>query len=305
MKRITLLTFGVKEPVFLRLDYGDIIYMGRSVVFTDHKSLRYILNQKELNLRQRSRKGREKLLRVRALMMTVHNDLAKQIREAQGEAIKRKNLRRASETISCCQQPEIPVWKWERITMDFVSGLPRTPSGYDTIWVIVDRLTKSAHFLPMKKMDSMEKLTLLYLKEIYVGIGCTVSIISDRDIHFTSNNLEIASRALGKYLEMSNCITALKRMVKVKGQYKPWKICCVLKAAPTSLCTEESVDHLIAMEGPLHIEKRGKVKSMYIGHYKIVARVVMYLYVGVPEEKRNSIVLFMFQNLIMFSGRDV
>ncbi|GJX19995.1 putative reverse transcriptase domain-containing protein [Tanacetum coccineum] len=63
------------------------------------------------------------------------------------------------------QQPEIPVWKWERITMDFVSGLPRTPSGYDTIWVIVDRLTKSAHFLPMKKMDSMEKLTRLSLQE--------------------------------------------------------------------------------------------------------------------------------------------
>ncbi|GJZ49813.1 putative reverse transcriptase domain-containing protein [Tanacetum coccineum] len=70
------------------------------------------------------------------------------------------------------QQPEIPVWKWERITMDFVSGLPRTPSGYDTIWVIVDRLTKSAHFLPMKKTDSMEKLTQLYLKEIALeGVG--------------------------------------------------------------------------------------------------------------------------------------
>ncbi|GJS82641.1 reverse transcriptase domain-containing protein [Tanacetum coccineum] len=64
------------------------------------------------------------------------------------------------------QQPEIPVWKWERITMDFVSGLRRTPSGYDTIWVIIDRLTKSAHFLPMKKTDCMEKLMRLYLKEI-------------------------------------------------------------------------------------------------------------------------------------------
>ncbi|GJT13632.1 putative reverse transcriptase domain-containing protein [Tanacetum coccineum] len=57
------------------------------------------------------------------------------------------------------QQPKILVWKWERITMDFISGLPRTPSGYDTIWVIVDRLTKSAHFLPTKKTYSMEKLT--------------------------------------------------------------------------------------------------------------------------------------------------
>ncbi|GJS45268.1 putative reverse transcriptase domain-containing protein [Tanacetum coccineum] len=62
------------------------------------------------------------------------------------------------------QQPEIPIWKWESITMDFVSGLPRTPRGYDTIWVIVDRLTKSAHVLPMKKTDSMEKLAQLYLQ---------------------------------------------------------------------------------------------------------------------------------------------
>ena len=48
------------------------------------------------------------------------------------------------------QNIEIPEWKWERITMDFVTGLPRTPKGFDSIWVIVDRLTKSAHFLPMK-----------------------------------------------------------------------------------------------------------------------------------------------------------
>nr|GEY57581.1 retrotransposon protein, putative, Ty3-gypsy subclass [Tanacetum cinerariifolium] len=50
--------------------------------------------------------------------------------------------------------------------MDFVTGLLRTPSGYDSIWVIVDQLTKSAHFLPEKKTDSIEKLTILYLKEI-------------------------------------------------------------------------------------------------------------------------------------------
>ncbi|GJS30618.1 putative reverse transcriptase domain-containing protein [Tanacetum coccineum] len=84
------------------------------------------------------------------------------------------------------QQPEILVWKWERITMDFVSGLPRMPSGYDTIWVIVDRLTKSAHFQPMKKTNSMEKLTRLYLKEIVCRHGVPVLIISDRDSHFTS-----------------------------------------------------------------------------------------------------------------------
>ncbi|GKE90378.1 putative reverse transcriptase domain-containing protein, partial [Tanacetum coccineum] len=84
------------------------------------------------------------------------------------------------------QQPEIPMWKWEQITMDFVSGLARTPSGYDTIWVIVDRLTKSAHFLPTKKTDSMEKLMQLYLKEVVCRHGVPISIISDRDSHFTS-----------------------------------------------------------------------------------------------------------------------
>ncbi|GKA37118.1 putative reverse transcriptase domain-containing protein, partial [Tanacetum coccineum] len=101
------------------------------------------------------------------------------------------------------QQPEIPVWKWEIITMDFVSGLPRTPSGYDTIWVIVDRLTKSAHFLPIKKMNSMEKLTRLYLKEIVCRHGVPVLIISDRDSHFTSNFWRSLQEALGTNLDMS------------------------------------------------------------------------------------------------------
>ncbi|GJU46549.1 putative reverse transcriptase domain-containing protein [Tanacetum coccineum] len=101
------------------------------------------------------------------------------------------------------QQPEIPVWKWERITMDFVSGLPRTPSGYDTIWVIVDRLTKSAHFLPMKKTDSMEKLTQLYLKEIVCRHGVPVLIISDRDSQFTLRFWRSLQEALGTNLDMS------------------------------------------------------------------------------------------------------
>ncbi|GKC76011.1 putative reverse transcriptase domain-containing protein [Tanacetum coccineum] len=101
------------------------------------------------------------------------------------------------------QQPEIPVWKWERITMDFVSGLPRMPYRYDTIWVIVDRLTKSAHFLPMKKTGSMEKLMRLYLKEIVCRHCVPVSIILDRDSHFTSNFWRSLQKALGINLDMS------------------------------------------------------------------------------------------------------
>ncbi|GJX90402.1 putative reverse transcriptase domain-containing protein [Tanacetum coccineum] len=63
-------------------------------------------------------------------------------------------------------QPEILEWKWEKITMDFVTKLSKTTNSYDTIWVIVDRLTKSAHFLPMRETDPMEKLMKLYMKEV-------------------------------------------------------------------------------------------------------------------------------------------
>ncbi|GJW48960.1 putative reverse transcriptase domain-containing protein [Tanacetum coccineum] len=63
------------------------------------------------------------------------------------------------------QQLEIPVWKWERITMDFITKLPRTPSGYDSIWVIIDRLTKSAHFILMNEKFRMERLTRLSLQK--------------------------------------------------------------------------------------------------------------------------------------------
>ncbi|GKA35616.1 putative reverse transcriptase domain-containing protein [Tanacetum coccineum] len=78
-------------------------------------------------------------------------------------------------------QPVIPVWKWENITMDFVTKLPKMTSGQDTIWVIVDLLTKSAHFLPMKETNTMEKLTRQYLKEVVSRHGVPVLIISDRD----------------------------------------------------------------------------------------------------------------------------
>ncbi|GKC63988.1 putative reverse transcriptase domain-containing protein, partial [Tanacetum coccineum] len=100
-------------------------------------------------------------------------------------------------------QPEIPTWKWERITMDFVTKLPKTSSGHDIIWVIVDRLTKSAHFIPTRETDSMETLTRLYIKEIVSRHGVPISIISDRDSHFTSRFWQSMQSALGTQLDMS------------------------------------------------------------------------------------------------------
>ncbi|GJX34922.1 retrovirus-related pol polyprotein from transposon TNT 1-94 [Tanacetum coccineum] len=102
------------------------------------------------------------------------------------------------------QQPEIPEWKWEKITRLCLNHtFQRTPSGYDSIWVIVDRLTKSAHFLPMKKTDSIEKLAQLYLKEIVCKHGVPTSIISDRDSLFTSRFWKSLQEAMGTQLDMS------------------------------------------------------------------------------------------------------
>ncbi|GKC78267.1 putative reverse transcriptase domain-containing protein [Tanacetum coccineum] len=81
--------------------------------------------------------------------------------------------------------------------MDFVTKLPKTSTSQDTIWVIVDRLTKSAHFLPTKEIDSMEKLTRQYLKEVVSRHGVPVLIISDRDSKFTSHLWKSLNQALG------------------------------------------------------------------------------------------------------------
>ncbi|GJY27602.1 retrotransposon protein, putative, ty3-gypsy subclass [Tanacetum coccineum] len=100
-------------------------------------------------------------------------------------------------------QPEIPQWKWEKITIDFMTKLPKTSTGQDTIWVIVDRLTKYAYFLPMKEIDSMEKLTRQYLKEVFSRHGVLVWKISNRDSRFTSHFWQSLQKALGTQLDMS------------------------------------------------------------------------------------------------------
>ncbi|GJT14052.1 reverse transcriptase domain-containing protein [Tanacetum coccineum] len=277
--------------VFALKIWRHYLYGTKCVVFTDHKSLQHILDQKDLNMRQRrwiellsdydceiryhpgkanvvadalSRKERIEPLRVRALVMTIGLDLPSRILEAQREAVKNENLgaedisgmlkkleartdgtlcldnRRAdkmyhdlkmlywwpnmkadiatyvSKCLTCAKvkaehqrpsgllvQRDIPEWKWEKITMDFITKLPKTAAGYDSIWVIVDRLTKSAHFLPMKETDSTEKLTRLYMKEIVARHGIPVSIISDRDSHFTSRVWKSLHEALGTQLNLS------------------------------------------------------------------------------------------------------
>ena len=97
----------------------------------------------------------------------------------------------------------VPEWKWDDITMDFVTTLPRTKARYDMIWVIVDRLTKVAHFIPLKTGCSMDKMAQLYVRDIVQLCGVPRSIVSDRDPRFVSHLWKSLHEALRTKLNFS------------------------------------------------------------------------------------------------------
>ncbi|GJY04969.1 putative reverse transcriptase domain-containing protein [Tanacetum coccineum] len=322
-KNYTTHDLELGSVVFALKIWRHYLYGTRCTVFTDHKSLQHILDQKELNMRQRrwlellsdydcdiryhpgkanvvadalNCKEQIEPLRVRALVMTIGLNLPKRILEAQIEAQKPENLVNedvggmirkdipkeklepradgtlclhsrswlpcyrdlrsvimhkshkskysihpgfekmyqdmkklywwpnmkanvatyVSKCLTCAKvkaehqrpsgllvQPVIPEWKWDNITMDFITKLPKSSQGFDTIWVIVDRLTKSAHFLPIIENDPLDKLVRLYLNRIVARYGIPVLIICDRDGRFTSSFWKSFQKALGTDISMS------------------------------------------------------------------------------------------------------
>ncbi|GJT15640.1 putative reverse transcriptase domain-containing protein [Tanacetum coccineum] len=158
-----------------------------------------------------SRKERIKLLRVQTLVMTIGLDLPKQILNAQTKARNQRTSRMKmlgvtaehQKPSSLLVQPKIPQWKWDNITMDFVTKLPKSSQGCDTIWMIVDRLTKSAILVPMRETNPMEKLARIYLKEVVTRHGMPILIICDRNPRFVSNFWRSLQKALGTSLDMS------------------------------------------------------------------------------------------------------
>jgi hypothetical protein len=102
------------------------------------------------------------------------------------------------------QPLRISKWKWEEIGMDFIVGLPRTQAGYDSIWVIVDRLTKVTHFIPVKMTYSGAKLVELYMSRIMCLHGVPKKIVSDRGSQFTPKFWKKLHESMGTKLNFSS-----------------------------------------------------------------------------------------------------
>ncbi|GAU44250.1 hypothetical protein TSUD_399960 [Trifolium subterraneum] len=125
------------------------------------------------------------------------------------------------------QPLEIPEWKWEHITMDFVTGLPRNQKGEDSIWVIVNRLTKSAHFIAVKLTYKVSRYAEIFLEEIVKLHGVPLSIASDKDPTFTSHFWHAFQKAMGTRLRMSTS-NHPQTMDNLSEPFKPLKICSEL-----------------------------------------------------------------------------
>jgi len=99
---------------------------------------------------------------------------------------------------------DVPEWKWDSISMDFVTSFPNTPKGHYAIWIIVDRLMKSAHFIPINISFPVSQLAEIYIREIVKLHGVPSSIASDRDQRFTSRFWKSLQEALGSQLRLSS-----------------------------------------------------------------------------------------------------
>ncbi|GKD27891.1 putative reverse transcriptase domain-containing protein [Tanacetum coccineum] len=198
-------------------------------------------------------------------------------------------------------QPKIPQWKWDNITMDFVTKLPKSPQGHDTIWVIVDRLTKSAIFMPMREADSTEKLARLYIKEVVARHGMPISIICDRDPRFASHFWRSLQRDLGTSLDMSTAyhpetdgqsertIQTLEDMLyliqettekiiqikqRIQAARDRQKSYADLKRKPMEFQVKDRVMLKVSpWKGVVRFGKRGKLNPRYVGPFKVLEKV--------------------------------
>ncbi|GKB22361.1 putative reverse transcriptase domain-containing protein [Tanacetum coccineum] len=177
--------------------------------------------------------------------------------------------------------------EYEGIAMDFVTKLLRTSSGHDTIWVIVDRLTKSAHFLPMREDYKMDRLARLYLNEIVATHGVSISIISERDSRFTSRFWQSMQEALGTRLDMSTdyhpqtdgqserTIQTWKDILKaLKAACNRQKSYADKKRKPPEFSVGDYVLLKVSpWKGVVCFGKKGKLAHRFVGPFEIIEKV--------------------------------
>ncbi|GKA07005.1 putative reverse transcriptase domain-containing protein [Tanacetum coccineum] len=400
-KNYTTHDLELGSVVFALKIWRHYLYGTKCTVFTDHKSLQHILDQKELNMRQRRcHKEQNNPLRVRALVMTIGLNLPKQILEAQIEAQKPENLKNkdvgcmirkdipkeklepradgtlclngrswlpcygdlrtvimheshkskyfihpgsdkmyqdmkklywwpnmkadiatyVSKCLTCAKvkaehqrplgllvQPEIPQWKWDNNTMDFITKLPKLSQGYDTIWMIVDRLTKSAIFVPMRDTDPMEKLARLYLKEKALGMNLDISTAyhpqtdgqSERTIQTLEDMLHACVIDFGKgwaevgevqltgpeiVQETTEKIIQIKQRIQA-ARDRP-KSYADLKCKPMEFQVGDRVMLKVSpWKGVVRFGKRGKLNPRYVRPFKVLEKVGAVAYkLELPQE---------------------
>nr|GEV17707.1 putative reverse transcriptase domain-containing protein [Tanacetum cinerariifolium] len=342
-KNYTTHDLELSAVVFALKTWRPYLYGTKSIIYTEHKSLQYIFDQKELNMRQRCW---IELLSDYECEIKYHPGKANaKILEAQGEAskdlkapaewlrglerhfekrddggiyftnrvwipsiggirkliideahtsrysvhpgvnkmyydlrdlywwpgMKRDIVVYVSKCLTCSkikaehqkpsgllQQPEITKWKWEKITMDFVTKLPKSSSRHDAIWVLVDRWTKSAHFLPIREDYKTEKLARIYINKIVVRHGVLVSFILDRDGRF--ERLKTARSRQKSYANKRCKPLDFKVGDRVLLKVSPWK-------------------------GIVQFGKKGKLTPRYVRPFKIVECVRRVAYrLKLPQE---------------------
>nr|GEW51073.1 putative reverse transcriptase domain-containing protein [Tanacetum cinerariifolium] len=156
----------------------------------------------------------------------------------------------------------------DTITMDFVTKLPKSSQGYNTIWVIVDRLTKSAIFTPIRENDPIDKLVIIYLKEVVTRHGIHVSIISDHDPRFVSNFW----RSLQNALETTKKIIQIKQ--RMQAAHDRQNSYADLKRKLMEFQVEDKVMLKVSpWKGVVRFGKRGKLNPRYVGPFKVLKRV--------------------------------
>ncbi|GJX30288.1 putative reverse transcriptase domain-containing protein [Tanacetum coccineum] len=200
------------------------------------------------------------------------------------------------------QQPEIPEWKWDNITMDFITKLPRSKSGHDTIWVVVDRLTKSTYFLVTREDYSMEKLARLYIDEIVARHGVHVSIISNRDgrldvqlsiAEFSYNNSYHSSIRCAPFEALYG------RMCRLKAARDRQKSYADNRCKPLELEVGDQVLLKVSpWKGVVRFGTKGKLAPIYVGPFEILERIGPVAYrLRLPEELSSVHDTFHVSNL--------